>query len=103
MICFITLFHQQDTTTEQLKSELQKQAEEYNTLKEVYDESTKKYQEAVDANDGLVTKAKQLIKDAKEKARTESEETIKQLKMRLKAKETELANIKSEKDSALSR
>ncbi|CAG2229835.1 unnamed protein product [Mytilus edulis] len=92
-----------DTTTEKLKSELQRQTEEYNTLKEVNDESMKKYKEAVDANDEIITKAKQLIKDAKLKARTESEETIKQLKMRLKEKETELTNLKSEKESALSR
>lgn len=82
---------------------MQRQTEEYNTLKEVNDESMKKYQEAVDAKDEIITKAKQLIKDAKLKARTESEETIKQLKMRLKEKDAELANIKSEKDSALSR
>ncbi|XP_076117894.1 uncharacterized protein LOC143085437 isoform X1 [Mytilus galloprovincialis] len=92
-----------DTTTEKLKSELQRQTEEYNTLKEVNDESMKKYKEAVDANDEIITKAKQLIKEAKQKARTESEETIKQLKMRLKEKETELTNLKSEKESALSR
>lgn len=93
----------QDTSTEQLKLELQKQTEEYNTLKEVYDDSTKKYQEVVDKNDEIVSQAKQLIKDAKQKARTESEDTIKQLKMRLKEKEAELTNLRSEKDSALSR
>ncbi|XP_052077587.1 uncharacterized protein LOC127715540 isoform X1 [Mytilus californianus] len=92
-----------DTSTEQLKLELQKQKEEYNTLKEVYDEFKKKYQEAVDQNDEIITKAKQLIKDAKQKARTDSEETIKKLKMRLKEKDVELTNLKSEKDSALSR
>lgn len=102
----LTLTTTLSRTQEQLDNirlEMAKVRQEYDGLRDAYDSNLQQTQELQDKHEQLLTKAKQLIKEAKEKAATEADEKVQNLKRQLLEKEEEIRQITLDKDSALSR